>query len=147
MLELSEQAGRVTCWRRERRWGVEELKGCQQQKEGKLQIHSCLMFTECYVHTFESLQGEGLYLGALLYWIRCPREVVRSWWARASLWGHFVRDYGPQTCDTDPYPEGCCEHVTASGDREPTTTREPCGLPNGWQVPWGGVHLTQWVRH
>ena len=32
-----------------------------------------------YVHTFESLQDEGLYLGDLLYRVRCPREAVRSW--------------------------------------------------------------------
>jgi len=40
-LASSEQARRVTDWRRERRWEVAELKDCQQWKmEGELQFHS-----------------------------------------------------------------------------------------------------------
>ena len=38
-LASSEQAGRVTDLRRERRWKMVELKGCQQQEtESKLQF-------------------------------------------------------------------------------------------------------------
>ena len=40
-LASSEQARRVTDWRRKRRWEMVELKDCQQQEmEGKLQFHS-----------------------------------------------------------------------------------------------------------
>ena len=43
-LELSQQAGRVTGWRRERRWEMVELKDRQQREtEGKMQFHSCPM--------------------------------------------------------------------------------------------------------
>ena len=42
-LALSEQAGGVTDWRRERRWEMAELKDRQQQEmQGKLQFHSRL---------------------------------------------------------------------------------------------------------
>ena len=40
--------------RKERRWETLELKECQQQEmEGKLQFHSCLMLME---HMFTSLK-------------------------------------------------------------------------------------------
>ena len=40
-LASREQAGRVTDWRRERRWERVELKNFQQEEtEGKLQFHS-----------------------------------------------------------------------------------------------------------
>ena len=46
-LAWSEQARRVTAWRRVRRWEMVEPKDRQQQMEGKLQFHSCLMWIEC----------------------------------------------------------------------------------------------------
>ena len=43
-LASSEQARRVTDWRKERRWEMVDLKDDQQQEtEDKLQFHSCLM--------------------------------------------------------------------------------------------------------
>ena len=43
-MALSEQAGRVADWRREKRWEKVEMKDHQQlEMEGKLQFHSCLM--------------------------------------------------------------------------------------------------------
>ena len=67
-LGSSEQARRVTDWRRERRWEMVELKGHQQQEmEGKLQFHVCLMLME---HTFASLKVHNLkfvYRGVTIF--------------------------------------------------------------------------------
>ena len=67
-LALSEEARRVTDWRRERRWEMVELKGHQQQEmEGKLQFHLCLMLME---RTFASLKVHNLkfvYRGVTIF--------------------------------------------------------------------------------
>jgi len=57
-LASSEQARRVTDWKREKRWEMVELKDCQQQEmEGKLQFHSHLTLLE---YTFTSLKVRNL---------------------------------------------------------------------------------------
>ena len=62
---MSEQARRVTDWRRERRWEMVELKGCQHRRWRV----SCTVTPDVdgmHIYTFESLQLEGSYIGNLL---------------------------------------------------------------------------------
>ena len=86
----SDEARRVTDWRRERRWQTVELKGRQtQETEGELRSHSCLMLKaqvliSCGIllyppsrkkwssgvwvaHAFESSHLESLYVWYFLY--------------------------------------------------------------------------------
>ena len=62
-------------------WEMVELKDHQQQqKESKLQFHSCLMLMGMDVCVFEISQLEGLYIGDLLrrrLW-QPQREITES---------------------------------------------------------------------
>ena len=63
----SEQARRVTNWRRERKWKMEELKNRQQQETGGQAAISLMPNSDgTHIHIFESLQLKGSCVRDLL---------------------------------------------------------------------------------